>query len=130
MNERLKQLRKTLSIKQSDFASALSISQGHLSDVENGRKEVSERIINICSLRFNVNEDWLRTGDGEMFNELTEQEETAAFLGKIMRKDMDGNIRQRLIHILSQLSEEEWVSIEKIARQIAANYKDENEKKD
>ena len=48
MNGRLKQLRKALNLKQGDFAAALSISQGHLSDVENGRKEVSDRIISIA----------------------------------------------------------------------------------
>ena len=75
MNERLKQLRKALSMKQNDFAASLTISQGHLSDVENGRKEVSDRIINICSLKFNANEDWLRTGLGDMFNPMSEDEE-------------------------------------------------------
>ena len=55
-------------MKQGDFDTALSISQGHLSDIENNRKEVSDRVICICSLIFNVNEDWLRTGNGELFN--------------------------------------------------------------
>ena len=45
MNERLKELRKALGLKQGDFAAALSISQGHLSDIENGRKEVSEFLL-------------------------------------------------------------------------------------
>ena len=49
MNERLKQLRKALSMKQNDFAASLTISQGHLSDVENGRKEVSDRI-KLCTV--------------------------------------------------------------------------------
>ena len=75
MNGRLKQLRKALNLKQGDFAAALSISQGHLSDVENGRKEVSDRIISICSLKFNANEEWLKTGKGDMFNPMSEDEE-------------------------------------------------------
>ena len=47
MNERLKHLRKELNMKQSDFATALSISQGHLSDIENNRKEVSDLLVKI-----------------------------------------------------------------------------------
>ena len=39
MNGRLKQLRKALNLKQGDFAAALSISQGHLSDVETDVKK-------------------------------------------------------------------------------------------
>ena len=83
MNGRLKQLRKALNLKQGDFAAALSISQGHLSDVENGRKEVSDRIISICSLKFNANEEWLKTGNGDMFNPMSEDEELDMYMGRI-----------------------------------------------
>lgn len=83
MNERLKELRKALGLKQGDFAAALSISQGHLSDIENGRKEVSERVISISALKFNANEDWLRTGNGNMFNPMSEDEELDLYIGRI-----------------------------------------------
>ena len=48
---RFKELRKNLKLKQGDLAKALTISQGHTSDIENGRKAVSDRIIEILVLK-------------------------------------------------------------------------------
>lgn len=112
MNERLKQLRKALNMKQGDFATALSISQGHLSDIENNRKEVSDRVVSICSLKFNVNEDWLKTGNGDMFNPISEDEELDLYIGRISGgKD---EFKKKLIKSLCKLSEDEWDVLKKI----------------
>ena len=48
------------------------LTQGHVSDIENKRKGVSDRVIEIICLKYGVNETWLRTGEGEMLEELTE----------------------------------------------------------
>ena len=112
MNERLKHLRKELSMKQGDFATALSISQGHLSDIENNRKEVSDRVISICSLKFNVNEEWLRTGNGEMFNPMSEDEELDLYVGRI--SGGSDEFKKNLIKTLCKLSEDEWDVLKKI----------------
>lgn len=73
MCSRFKELRKTLNIKQGDFAKELAISQGHASDIENGRKSVSDRIIEILSLKYNINEEWLKSGTGEMFRKPSDE---------------------------------------------------------
>lgn len=112
MNERLRQLRKELNMKQCDFSSALSISQGHLSDIENSRKEVSDRVISICSLKFNVNEEWLRTGKGEMFNPMSEDEELDLYIGRI--SGGTDEFKKKLIKSLCKLSEDEWDVLKKI----------------
>ena len=112
MNERLKHLRKELNMKQSDFATALSISQGHLSDIENTRKEVSDRVVSICSLKFNVNENWLRTGNGEMFNPMSEDEELDLYVGRI--SGGADEFKKNLIKTLCKLSEDEWDVLKKI----------------
>lgn len=112
MNERLKQLRKALNKKQGDFAAALAISQGHLSDVENGRKEVSDRIISICSLKFNVNEDWLRTGSGDMFNPVSEDEELDSYIGRI--SGSEDKFKKNLLKALCKLTDDEWNVLKKI----------------
>ena len=87
-SERLKQLRKALNIKQGDFAKKISTTQGHISDIENGRKNLSDRTIRlICLEKWNgnsVNEEWLRTGKGEMFQPLPEEDETAAFVSELL----------------------------------------------
>ncbi|ALB48724.2 helix-turn-helix domain-containing protein [Clostridium beijerinckii] len=69
INERIKSIRIALKMKQNDFAKELTISQGHLSDIENGRKDVTNKIQEIIILKFNVNEEWLRNGIDPMFVE-------------------------------------------------------------
>ena len=64
MNERFKEVRKTLGLTQSEFGKSLGISNTAISKIEKGENNVSEsNIISICR-EFGVNEEWLRTGAG------------------------------------------------------------------
>lgn len=68
MNTRIRQLRLTLKLTLKDFGERLGLKPSTISDIEHLRCNISDRlIISICS-RFNVNEEWLRTGEGLMFN--------------------------------------------------------------
>lgn len=68
MNTRILQIRKHLNYTQEVFASKIGLTRTALSGMELGTAPITERtIITICSI-FNVNEIWLKTGDGEMFN--------------------------------------------------------------
>lgn len=67
MNERIKQLREFLNLSQSEFSSKVNIGRSTLSMFESGQRDLKEiHISQICSA-FNVNEEWMRTGKGEMF---------------------------------------------------------------
>lgn len=69
MNERIIEVRKFLNLSQTDFGKQIGISKSSVSDIEIGRISISERtIISICS-KFNVNEEWLKYGNGNMFLE-------------------------------------------------------------
>lgn len=122
MCERLKKTRVTLGIKQADFAKELTISQGHASDIENGRKSVSDRIVEIVVLKFGINEEWLRNGTGEMFVPKTRSETIAKFAGNLMKEE-DSSFKRRLIEALAELDESEWEMLEKLAESLA-NKKD------
>ena len=69
INERIKCLRKELKMNQTDFGNRIAIAQGYLTNIETGRREPTEKIIKLISMEFNVNEEWLRSGNGEMFIE-------------------------------------------------------------
>lgn len=66
--ERIKTLRKKLSITQDAFAAVLGIGKSALSMIETGKTALSERNKNILVQDMNVNPDWIETGKGEMFN--------------------------------------------------------------
>lgn len=78
-SERLKALRKALDIKQGDFAERISTTQGHISDIENGRKNLSDRTIKLICLQDwsgrKVNEEFLLGRSNEMFLDLSEEDE-------------------------------------------------------
>ncbi len=69
MNERLKLLRKHLGLNQKEMGERIKLSQTHVSSLENGAREITDRIIFDVCREFDVNEQWLRTGEGEMFIE-------------------------------------------------------------
>lgn len=67
MNTRVKQIRKLLNLSQEEFASRLGITAAGISRIESGKRNLTEQmLIHICK-EFNVNEDWIRYGRGEIF---------------------------------------------------------------
>lgn len=67
MNERIKILRKQLKLTQEQFASKLGVKRAAIGLVETGYNNVSEQLIKLICFNYSVNEQWLRTGKGEMF---------------------------------------------------------------
>lgn len=65
--ERLKYIRKTLNLTQKNFAKEIGMSRSGYSQIETGDRPISDRLIKSICMAFNVNENWLRTGKGEMF---------------------------------------------------------------
>lgn len=69
MDERIKKLRKTLDFTQQEFADKLGTARNNIAGYEIGRRLPSDAVITLMCRTFSVNEDWLRTGEGEMFLE-------------------------------------------------------------
>lgn len=69
INDRIKVLRKHLGLNQTNFGEKVGIAQGHMTNIETGRREVTEKTLKVICATFNVSEEWLRTGEGEMFVE-------------------------------------------------------------
>ena len=74
MNKRLKILRKSLNLTQSEFANSIGIKGSSYCDIENGKASITERtIISICSI-YNVNRQWLQFGNGDIFININEND--------------------------------------------------------
>ena len=67
INERLKNVRKELALNQTEFGLKIGVSQTAIGQYENGSRKVTDRVILQLCQAFNINESWLRTGDGDMF---------------------------------------------------------------
>lgn len=88
MNERLKLLRKALKLNQQEFAEKIQIGRSTLANYENGATNITDRAIrDICRVYY-VNENWLRTGEGDMFRARNStNEELAIQVGKLLKTE-------------------------------------------
>lgn len=78
MNERLKAIRKALSLSQESFGKRLGVTGTAISRIEIGNRSVTEQMVLAICREFNVREEYLRNDDGEMFLDFTEDEFTKA----------------------------------------------------
>nr|WP_300821792.1 helix-turn-helix transcriptional regulator [uncultured Acetatifactor sp.] len=113
MKDRIKKIRKELDLTQQEFADRIGIKRGGVANYEIGRNEPADSVISLICREFNVNEQWLRDGTGEMFIEQTRDEQIASFVGSI-QASADDSFKKRFISMLSSLDESEWEVLEKM----------------
>lgn len=114
MLTRLKVLRKELCLTQSKFAEQIGMSQSGYAQVEKGSKAISNRLIKSICLAFNVNENWLRTGEGKM---IIEKEDN--FLEQLTKKYNLSPAEAQIADYCLNLSSEERAGILKHILNIA-----------
>ena len=119
MKNRMKDLRKTLGLTQQQFADKIGIKQNTIAQYETGRNEPITPIINCICREFNVNENWLRNGEGEIFINTTCKEENTKLtnINEILHIE-NTNLKKRLIKTLSTVTNEEWILLENLARKL------------
>ena len=113
VNQRIKQVRQALNISQAKFAKAISISNGYIAGIELENRNVNDRIIKLICITFNVNENWLRTGKGDMFNESTNQmAEIALSTFRELKPDYQNYVLKQIDHLLELQQKEKEKNIE------------------
>lgn len=123
MKERLKKLRKTLDLTQQEFADKLKVPRNTIGGYEVGKSNPSDAAVNnICNI-FNVNENWLRNGTGEMFIELTRDKQIEKFVGSALRNEED-SFKKKFISMLAALDESDWEVLEKMVELMQEKKKD------
>lgn len=118
MKDRIKKLRKELELNQTDFGEKIGVKQTTVAGYENGARQPIDAVINSICREFNVNEEWLRSGNGEMFKHLNRQQKIAKFSADLFKEEKD-SFKSRLLIALSDLDESDWEALEKIAKKIA-----------
>ena len=118
MNERIKSLRKSLSMTQEEFSKRIGLSRNFIAQVEIGTKTPSDRTISDICREFNADEEWLRTGNGEMFIPKSKEQLFAELLGEAVKAD-ENDFKRRLFLALSKLDDSGWENLEKLIDSIA-----------
>lgn len=114
--ERFALIRSDTGMKQGDFAKEITLTQGHVSDIENKRKNVSDRVMEIICLKYGINKDWFKTGKGDMYSPINPDDRYATNVGKLQRTD-DETI-MRWVNAIAETNPEALKEIEEFMKKI------------
>lgn len=121
MNTRLKEIRKELKLTQAEFGEKLGITAAAISDIEKGRRNLTDRNINLICEKFCVREEWLRYGTGEPFIQQLPEDEFSRLLSEIEESD-DENFKV-FVKMFVQLDEKSRKIVLDLARSLLENQK-------
>ena len=96
------------------FSDRINVSQAFVSQMCSGLKVPSDRTIADICREYDVNEEWLRTGQSDPYVQLSRDEELAQFFGEVMKGE-DPDFRRRLLSVMSRLTTDEWALLEQMA---------------
>ena len=116
MNERIKEVRKSLGLTLEKFGKSLGVTKVAISNIENGNRGVTEQMfLSVCRV-YNVNEDWLRNGTGEMFNKPSD--EVGYYAEFLLEQDnMDSGLRLLIIDMIKA-----YVDLDDISKEVFMRY--------
>jgi len=109
INERIKEIRNKIKLNQRDFAAKIKVGQPTLAMFETGQRTPKDIHIKAICTEFNVNEEWLRTGEGEMF-----KREATTLVEQFAREYSLDEFQTKMI--------EKFVSLDEHQRSIISNY--------
>ena len=119
MNERLKIVRKSLNLTQQQFADRLNTSRNNIAGYESGTRLPSSSAISLICREFNVNETWLRTGEGEMFQPKSRNDELLDYARRIAEGN-PGSIQAKILTAMTRLTDAQWEVLAQVAAQFLA----------
>jgi len=125
MNQRIRELRKALNMNQTDFGNRIGVKQTTIAGYETGAKNPLDSVLLSICREFNANEEWLRTGEGEMFEGLTEQQKIMKYTAMLL-KDTDSVVAEAIKNFIvtyEQLDDSSKKVLENVAQKYVDNMK-------
>ena len=121
MKDRISFIIKQKNITKTAFAKRLGVSQAFISQLCSGSSGVSDRTISDICREFNVNEIWLRTGDGEPFEQESRTDEIMRFAAQTIKGSDE--FRKAMVSMLAKLDADDWENLAKIYAKVTADIK-------
>ncbi len=129
MKERLRLLRKSLKLTQEEFASRIGIKRNSYANYEIGRNNPIDAVIFSICREYRVSEKWLRTGEGEMFIPYDEETRLRMWAREVFT-DESAVFQRRFAMMMTELSPDQWKTMEIMANRLVGNIKDNEECRD
>lgn len=117
MSERISECIKESGLTKTAFATKIDVSQPFISQLCAGTTTPSSRTIRDICREFNIDENWLRTGEGNMRIALSRSQEVSEFVGDILKGEAD-TFKRRFVAMLARLDESEWMVLEKMVEEM------------
>lgn len=122
MNKRIKELRIQLGLTLEEFGNSLGFSRSSMSNIETGYRGVTDRLIIAIVNTYNVSEDWLRTGVGEMFIESKE-----SHLSELAKQYALDDMEVKIVEAFLELSPDKRAAIKEYVSVLAKSFVEKSE---
>ena len=120
MHERIKELRKALGLTQQKFADGMGVKQNTIAQYESGRNTPIDAVITLICRTYSVNETWLRTGEGEMFQPKSRNDELLDYARRIAEGD-PSSIQAKILTAMTRLTDAQWEVLAQFAKSLLAD---------
>lgn len=98
LSERIKKIRKSQKLSREKFAEQIGVSRGVIENIEYNRAEIKDLYIQLICKEFRVNEHWLRTGEGDAYLSITEEEALADLLFTLTTTE-NATLKETIMHL-------------------------------
>ena len=123
IKDRLKKIRLDNNLTQLEFGKKLNISSSQIGCYENGIRKITERVIKDVCREFDINEQWLLTGEGEIYKPQPQIDELEYLMGKFSINAEEDETRTKIIKALLKLDDNGWRVIEGLVDDILKDVK-------
>lgn len=127
MKDRIKEIRKYFHLNQTDFGAKVGVKGNTIGNYEIGLRSPSDAVIFSICREFGVNEDWLRTGEGEMLIPKTRNAQLATFFADVLDAD-DGDFIRSFCSALASLNKEQLHKVAEVSEMVMNAWVAEKEK--
>ena len=117
MKDRIKKIRKELDLTQREFGERIGVKGNTIAQYEMGRNKPIDSVFSLICREFNVNEDWLRNGNGDMFLPVDRENDISRLI-KSLLSDESNTFKSRFITMLAGLSVSDWERLEHEAKKL------------
>ena len=104
-SERVKEVRKSLNLTMEQFGNKLGVTKVAISNIEKEKRNLTEQMSRAICREFNVSEEWLKTGEGEMYQQLSEDEEIAGIVSDLLEEGKDNAFYGIILEIAKTYNE-------------------------
>lgn len=116
MQERIKEIRKHYKLTQSEFGERIGVKGNTITGYETGLRSPSDAVIVSICREFGCNEVWLRTGDGEPFQNETRQEQIMRFA--VQTVNGSDEFKKAFVSMLAKLDADDWDALARLFRKL------------